>query len=98
MGRPQTPIEHGTYSGYQKHNKRGIPINGCGCDTALAAYMREFRKDPKARRRNLDSQLARKGALAELGRRYRAEYQQLYAQELGRIRGAAKTRAYKAES
>lgn len=29
MGRPRTPIEHGTPKGYLKHIRRGVPHSEC---------------------------------------------------------------------
>jgi hypothetical protein len=46
MARPETPIEHGTPRGYQKHQRRGEPHTTCGgaCQRAWADKNRERRQ------------------------------------------------------
>ncbi len=56
LGRPRTPIEHGTEAGYQKHRRYGPPIDvadSCGCRRANreATYIRMQKHTPKPRRR-----------------------------------------------
>ena len=81
-------IRHATYAGVQQHKRRGEKV----CDDCLkaqAVYMREYRADPRNRRRDRESQDARDAALKELSHLHGDEYRALYTRFLGEIRGVA---------
>lgn len=78
--------EHGTYARAMEHQKaREVK---CGpCREAAAAYMREFRKNPTNRKRAKEMSKATSRALNDLSRMHKADYEALYADHLGKIRG-----------
>jgi hypothetical protein len=54
---------------------------------ARRAYMRRYMSDPAKRHRKREANLAMSRARQRLVERHRAEYDVLYAEELGLIRG-----------
>lgn len=78
---------HGTYAGAQQHRYRGT--EKCEpCREAYAAYHREHRKsDERYLHSGRRTNKARGRALTLLRALYPDEYERLYAQELGRLRG-----------
>ncbi len=78
-------IKCGTYAGYQRHTRRKEPA--CDpCKAASAEHSREFRA------RNDSWRItghARTKALTRLARKYRADFLEFYADELGKEREAS---------
>jgi hypothetical protein len=54
--------------------------------TTTAEYMREYRKDPVAKRREKEMRRAERLAMTRLRRLHHPEYYRMYAEELGKIR------------
>ena len=77
-----TPIDHGTYSGYQKEIKRGI--EPCpSCRAALANYMKTYRQNRVTiYDRHKSIEYARGRAMRRLAQLYPAVMQALYDEEL----------------
>lgn len=76
-------ITHGTYSGYQLHNRKGErPCDPCR--EARNAYCRERRKDPAVVERETADRNARYRALSRLAVEFPARYRQLLAEERAR--------------
>lgn len=73
----------GTYSGYQKHKRRGEPA--CEpCTIANREYHREYRDRPHARAEARRVNSARQRALWRLADLHREDYLRLCDEELGR--------------
>lgn len=76
--------EHGTYATYQRHMKAGTqPCEECRA--ANREYARERRRaSAHVRRREADLDAARRRAWVRLAQMHPAQYQALYAEEIGR--------------
>jgi len=91
-------VEHafedcGTYAAYQRHKKRGIPIDD-DCKAALREYMREYRENhPDTLKRDRRVATARSRALTRLANAHPGEYSRLLREERQRVLGSNGARA-----
>jgi hypothetical protein len=69
------PINHGTYSGYVTHHRRGLPIEGCGCNEARDVYIADWKaRRPGPAKVNELRKTAMHRARAEVLANHQAEY------------------------
>jgi hypothetical protein len=76
-------LEHGSYGGWQQHQKQGVPTTPeCGCDAARNAYMAGYRaRHPEVRERARAHDRHRSRALSRLALLHPTEYKALLAEE-----------------
>lgn len=76
-------IPHGSYGGWQQHQKYGIPTTPeCGCEDARNGYMQQYRADnPEVIRKAMAHARHRTRALSRLAKKHKAEYDRLLAEE-----------------
>lgn len=76
-------IPHGSYGGWQQHQKYGVPTTPeCGCEAARNTYMRDYREaHPEVRQKDKQHARQRARALSRLAKKHPAEYERLLMEE-----------------